>query len=59
MLIGIFDLQKLLDDKGFDILIKLAFNRLATLTVSLANTGANSVNFINTQYAIELAKFFG
>jgi hypothetical protein len=48
MLIGIFDLQKLLDDKGFNILIKLAFNRLATLTVSLANTGANSVNFINT-----------
>jgi hypothetical protein len=59
MLIGLFDLQELLGGKGFNILIKLALNRLTTLTVSLTNTEVNGVNFINTQYAIELAKFFG
>jgi hypothetical protein len=47
VLIGTFNLQELLGGKGFNILIKLALNRLATLTISLANIGANSVNFIN------------
>jgi hypothetical protein len=58
VLIGIFNLQELLGSKGFNILIKLALNKLTTLTISLANIKANSVNFINTQYAIKLAGFF-
>jgi hypothetical protein len=58
VLIGSFNLQELLGGKGFDVLIKLAFNRLATSIISLANIGANGVNFIDTRYAIELVKFF-
>jgi hypothetical protein len=58
VLIELFDLQELLGGKGFDIPIKLALNGLATSTISLADTRANGVNFIDTRYAIELAKFF-
>ncbi|KGY14467.1 hypothetical protein PABG_12674 [Paracoccidioides brasiliensis Pb03] len=34
------------------------YNEIVTSTNSLADTGANDVNFINTRYAIKLARLF-
>ncbi|ODH12781.1 hypothetical protein ACO22_07922 [Paracoccidioides brasiliensis] len=51
-------MKNLIEGKSFNVPIKLAHNGIATSTNSLVDTGANGVNFIDTQYAIELARFF-
>jgi hypothetical protein len=53
------DLSKLLGGKSFTVPSQVAFNGYSIPMKSLADSGANGYLFIDTQRAIEAARFFG
>lgn len=57
--LGELDLSQLIDGQGFNVDSQIAYNGISILMTILADTGANGYLFIDTQWAIEMAKFFG
>ena len=52
------DLSKLLGGQGFNVHSQIAYNGLSLPMTTLADTGANDFLFIDTQWAIEIVKYF-
>ena len=52
------DLSKLLGGQEFNVHSQIAYNGLSFPMTTLADTGANGSLFIDTQQAIEIAKYF-